>query len=469
MEKAPRPGGSLARFRINGIPFDTGFHFTGGLKKNGILCRMLKVLGLIDSVEPVFLPAERSHRFVFEDAQRSIDLPCGIEAIRRKLASEFPGEQLAIQHYFDRLEKVYLETASTDITRLGEHASRLDEERVSLKEVMDGLTDNAMLKGVFASLGMCYGVKPSEISFANHSRICYDLYESTARFRNGGDALINAFQDKFKTLGVETRCSTWVTEFIENGENVVTGALLNSGEEIAFESAILTIHPRQILELIPSRRISKAFTERVESFEPSIGFFTVYGMFEGSGESDFGSSIVSLYPSSDFEAMLDPAYQGQQALVLIGSHEIVDGTPRRVATLLEPSFPHDVSRWAGTSRGGRPADYTAYKEKRVADILQHLHRVQPDFGRDLKVIGSASVLTYRDYLNSYDGSAYGIKQKIGQFNLIGRLPGRSLYAAGQSALLPGVAGAMMSSFIVSRAIMGKENLGRFINEQLCSN
>lgn len=469
IEKAPHPGGSLARFRINGIPFDTGFHFTGGLKKNGILCRMLKVLGLADAVEPVFLAAEHSHRFVFEDAQRAIDLPCGIGDIRLKLKSEFPGEHTAVDRYFDRIEKVYLETASTDITRLGEHASRLDEECISLKDAMDGLTDNTMLKGVFASLGMCYGVKPSEISFANHSRICYDLYESTARFRNGGDALISAFQDKFKTLGVETRCNTWVTEFIENPDGVVEGAILNSGEEIAFESAILTIHPRQIMEILPRRRISKAFTERVDSFEPSIGFFTVYGTLEGVEQTDFASSIVSLYPTADFEAMLDPGYQGEQALVLIGSHETVEGTARRTVTLLEPSFPQNLSQWAGTARGARPADYTAYKQERVAGILRHLDRVDSSYSRNLKVLGAASVLTYRDYLNSYDGSAYGIKQKLGQFNLIGRLPGRSLYAAGQSALLPGLAGAMMSSFIVSRSIMGKENLGRFINEQLCNN
>ena len=62
--------------------------------------------------------------------------------------------------------------------------------------------------------------------------------------------------------------------------------------------------------------------------------------------------------------------------------------------------------------------------------------------RDMRVIDSASSLTYRDYLHNPDGSAYGIRQKIGQFNLVGRLPLSNLYAAGQSALLPGVMGAM---------------------------
>jgi len=78
------------------------------------------------------------------------------------------------------------------------------------------------------------------------------------------------------------------------------------------------------------------------------------------------------------------------------------------------------------------------------------------------------MLTYRDYLNSPDGSAYGIKQKVGQYNLIGKLPVRNLFAAGQSSLLPGIAGAMMSSFIVTRAVLGKDHFNRFVGEALCN-
>ncbi|MDZ4198969.1 MAG: hypothetical protein U1E27_06760, partial [Kiritimatiellia bacterium] len=73
-----------------------------------------------------------------------------------------------------------------------------------------------------------------------------------------------------------------------------------------------------------------------------------------------------------------------------------------------------------------------------------------------------------DYLHSPDGSAYGIRQKVGQFNLMGRLPIRNLYLAGQSALLPGIVGAMMSSFIVTRAILDKDLFNAWIRERLGS-
>jgi phytoene dehydrogenase-like protein len=76
------------------------------------------------------------------------------------------------------------------------------------------------------------------------------------------------------------------------------------------------------------------------------------------------------------------------------------------------------------------------------------------------------VLTFRDFLNNHDGSAYGIKQKVNQFNLKGKLPLRNLYAAGQSSLLPGIIGAMMSSLIVGRSIVDAARYNKFLLKNL---
>ncbi|MEI6564414.1 MAG: FAD-dependent oxidoreductase [bacterium] len=468
LEKEPHLGGSLARFYRQGVPFDTGFHFTGGLLPDALLSRMLSVLGLRDSVEPQFMSEDRAHRFVFEPANRILDLPCGIRRLRSKLKDEFPGESLAVDRYFDLVEKVCDQTATMDLTRLAESAHRLDEETISLKSVLDGLTGNVLLKGVLSGLGMCYGVKPSEVSFASHSRICYDMYQSTARFRRGGDALIDAFKAAFQALGVEVRCKSWITELRVADKDAVESFVLNSGEEVKADSAVMTIHPRHILDLLPREHISKAFVSRVESFEASSGFFTVYGVLDGPATADFGNSIVSLFPTMDFEQMLDPGYRGEQALVICGSLEPVRGAPRRVVTAFEPSFYEHVSEWAESGVGHRAPAYDEYKAGRVQAIRDHIRRYDPVMGDQLRVLDAASMLTFRDYLHSPDGSAYGIKQKVGQYNLIGRLPIRNLFAAGQSALLPGIAGAMMSSFIVIRGVLGKETFNRFVSGKLCS-
>lgn len=470
LEKGPRIGGSLCRFSRRGLSFDTGFHFAGGLAHGGLLNRMLSVLGIADAVEPRFLDGRRAHRFVFEAEGRTLDLPEGVQGWRRTLKEEFPGDAAAVDRYFDLVEQVRAQTPGMDLQRLGETPPRSELEFVSLKAVLDGLTSNPLLKGVFCALGMCYGVKPSEISFASHSRVCFDLYASTARLRNGGDSLIRAFEQAFRSLDVTVACGTWITECQDVADDRVGCFALNTGETVSAGSTVLTIHPRHVLELLPRQHVSKAFVERVEAFEPSAGFFALYGELERSGTAgpDLESSIVSLYPSADFDRMLDPAYAGDRGVVICAHRDTVQGVSREAITAFEPSFFEEVAPWKDSVTGYRPEGYRAYKAARVAALVGHLSRYDRDFGERFRVLDSASMLTFRDYLHSPDGAAYGIKQRIGQYNLIGKLPLRNLFAAGQSSLLPGVAGAMMSSFVVVRQVLGKEPLNRFVNGRLCN-
>jgi phytoene dehydrogenase-like protein len=128
----------------------------------------------------------------------------------------------------------------------------------------------------------------------------------------------------------------------------------------------------------------------------------------------------------------------------------------------------DIEAWKDSSTGMRPQAYYDYKKKKVEKTVERILKVFPQYKGRLKVIDSASMLTFRDYLNSPDGSAYGIKQKVGQYNLVGKLHLRNLYAAGQSSLLPGIVGAMMSSFIVARSIIKEDQYNRFLSQNLCN-
>ena len=182
----------------------------------------------------------------------------------------------------------------------------------------------------------------------------------------------------------------------------------------------------------------------------------------------FGPSILSLFPKSDINALIDPRHEGDQALVIMRSVEKAEGRAYAVVNACEVSFVERLRAWKDFRRGDRPAAYREYKEERVARIRDRIIGAYPEFRDSYQVVDAASPLTFRDYLNSPDGSAYGVKQKIGQFNLLGRLPLRNMYAAGQSSLLPGLVGAMMSSFIVGRKIVGKEGYSSLLKERLGS-
>ena len=166
--------------------------------------------------------------------------------------------------------------------------------------------------------------------------------------------------------------------------------------------------------------------------------------------------------------MLDPDYKGVTALGIIKSTEQAGEKNYRTIIAFEPSFFKHVEAWRDSKTGMRPQAYQDYKKKKVESITERIFKAFPRYKDRLKIIDAASVLTFRDYLNNYDGSAYGIKQKVGQYNFIGKLPIRNLYAAGQSALLPGIIGAMMSSFIVGRSLIKEEQYSRFLKQNLCN-
>ena len=468
LERGPQPGGSLARFTRDGVPFDTGFHFTGGLNPGGLLDRMCGVLGVRDLIQPVFMATDHAHEFRIESAGQTFALPAGTAALRTRLADYFPGERQAIDRYFARVDAVCANTATLDLTQIGQHGRATEEEYVSLRQVLDGLTGNPLLKALLSGFAMCHGTKPADVSFANHSRVCVGLYESTARIEGGGEALIAAFRRRLAACDVELRTNTWIDACLDVADDRVGRVRLNTGEEVAFDNGVLTIHPWDILRLLPAEHLSKAFASRVRGFESAAGFFTVFATLSAPQvPHGYGSSIVSLFPGDDFDAMLDPAFPPPRPLVIVKSLERTrQGTTQPVLTAFEPSFPEHVAAWSDSRTGHRPSGYEAYKAETTARIRDRLLAHEPELGATLKIVAAASLLTYRDYLHSPDGSAYGIKQKVGQFNLFGKLPLRNLYAAGQSALLPGLVGAMMSSFIVCRSVIGKEPFTQFMQQRL---
>ena len=467
LEKGPRIGGSLRRFRRRGIPFDTGFHFTGGFSKGGVLGDMLKVLGMQDYIEPMFLTKEGSLRFVFESEQAVYDLPQGIDNTINKLKQYFPNEKNAIDKYFEMMKYVCNETVALDLRKISLTPNVLDEDFISTDEVLNTLTESRALKGLLSAHGMCYGVMPKEISFANHSRVCLSLYESVACVKNGGDAFIETFQKRFSGLDIDVKPDTFITACVDIHDDCAKRFIMNTGQEASCESCILTIHPKEILKILPQDCLSKAFISRISSFEPSVGFFSVFGAFRDNGaEPDYDPALFSLLPTYDLNQLLDTEYTGNRALGVMKSGEMVDGKWRCVINAFEASFPAQSEKWKDSVTGHRPVDYYEYKQKRTEDITKRIAKVYPEYLDSFEVLDNASVLTCRDYLHSYDGTAYGIKQKIGQYNLFGKLPVRNMYAAGQSSVLPGLVGAMMSSFLVGRSVVGKERYNSFIERRL---
>ena len=129
----------------------------------------------------------------------------------------------------------------------------------TLDEALDKLTGDGLLKTLLSAYGMCYGVKPSEISFANHSRVSYGLYEAVARVEGGGEAFIRAFQERAADLEIEIRPGTQIAECADVRDRRIGRFVLDTGEDVSCDHCIFTIHPHEVLKILPRNHLSKAF------------------------------------------------------------------------------------------------------------------------------------------------------------------------------------------------------------------
>ena len=466
IEKSPAIGGSLQRFYKQGVPFDTGFHFTGGFGPQGTLSNMLKVLGIEKDIEPVYLSHPGANKIVLEQEHKVYELPFGCEATKVRFKEYFPADQEAIERYFSKVDTVCRQTLAMDIRNLALTPDPLPEDFVTLQSVLDELTDNRALKALLSAYDMCYGSAPQEVSFAAHARVCYSLHEALARVKDGGEAFIRAFKKHFRSLDITVKCGTTINAPGGAVNSQIHEFTLSRGEQVYAENVIFTIHPRQILEFLPREELTRAFIDRVRSFENSMGFFSLFGVIEDPAPEDLLPTIVSLFPQNDLNRLLVRTQGKERAMVIMKSREEQAGKTFCAVSLLELSFFEDVARWQNSRVNDRPQEYLVYKNMRKEEVLRRFYEVYPQYRGRLRIMDVSSQLTFRDYLNSPDGCAYGIRQKAGQFNLFGKLPIRNFYAAGQSAVLPGIVGAMLSSFIVARSLLGKDEFTRFIEQHL---
>ena len=456
VDKAPAPGGALRRFRRGGAYFDTGFHFTGSLLPGELFDHLLGLLGIRDELSLVPYDAECGHRFLFAEPKAEVEIPFGLDRGCARWQSLFPKEKDAIAWYFGALRSIAARTMGMDVGQPLTAFGMLDEDFVSLRSVLDARFRDPVLKGAISAFAMCYGSPPSSVSFAAHARVAYGFHQSGGTIAGGGDALADSLAAAAERAGVEICCGCGLDSFAPGPDKQAGEAILSNGQAIRFERCLLTIDPAMILGLLEPLHPSPAFRERVGAFEPSIGFLAAYGVVDGAAPGPgFARSVYSDFPGLDFDAMMDPASTGDRPLVVIEvPGDPATGTPPSISAL-ELSFAQDVAPWAQTKIRRRPADYLDYKQRRAAAIGKRLGRLVPYADR-VRWVDTASMLTFRDYLNSPCGSAYGIRQKVGQYGLFGRLPIRNLYAAGQSALLPGVLGAMMSGLFAVRQMVGKD-------------
>ncbi len=462
LEKSASLGGCMQRFSRSGIPFDTGFHFTGGFNRG--FPEMLAVLGLQDDIRE----EEFRTNIFLSDRSKKVRLPTtGAEDVCDHICSLYQNETAAIRKYFAVERQIF---DNTPIFRLREKSLLessylMDEDFITLDDFFNNENVSQELRTVLGGVAMCHGTPPCEVPLTTHCRISFGLTDRISRIRGGGGSFVSGFQREAGRLGINIKTGVTIAECLDADDRVCNRVRLTDGSEISFDSCIMSIHPREILKILPPSMVSRHFLSRIDSFEESCGFFSLYAEIT-PGLPDLRQELTSWLSVCDLNKILKPGNCGESGMGIVLAHETAgDGRPCQTITAFESVFPDQTVRWDMTSINGRGKEYAEYKAKRLQAMMAKIFQAYPGLRGRLRVLESSSMLTYRDYLST-PGSGYGIRQKIGQHNLFGRLPVKNFYAVGQNAILPGMLGAMVSSFVIFRRLIGETSYWQLLEKRL---
>ncbi len=460
LEQAHVPGGCLQSYRRQGLLFDTGFHYVGGLDEGQSLHNAFKCLGLLD------LPWKRMDnefdRIVI--GGRSFGFCQGYGEFVENLSRDFPSRRRELEHLADLMKQ----SAEEQFALLNPHANAQPSawlmETGAWTYLQETLQDPLLLNVLSApSLKMELRRESLPLFAFLHSNSSF--IESSWRLAGDGSQIVRALVQGIRAQGGEVVCDAAVQELTEAADGQLARAVCSNGEAYEAQCFVSDIHPAQTCALMKQNsRVKPAYRKRIASLENSLGMFTVSLVVRPRTIRYFNRNLF-VFRQPDVWTF----YTGDGPVegVMLSCRVPEDGSG--YATQIDLLTPMEWARckaWQDTRVGQRGADYRAMKERMARECIALAETVLPGLGGAVCGCYTSTPLTYRDYTCVPEGSAYGLRKDFR--NPLGtllsvRTPVPNLYQTGQNVMLHGIHGVTMTALFTCAAIVGKEKIWNMIS------
>lgn len=462
VEQNPKPGGALRRFTRGGIPFDIGFHYTGGLGQGQILRVLWEYLGVWPVLTPVPMPPEGHDLFKFRASGTEVKAFYSYEMAREQLLTVFPQESAGINQYLDLVENICraIPFYNLDLPFSPFLRDFFNSADRPLIEVVKSMTNDPELQAVLSAPALLYGVPPKQAGMTMHASVAHSYYSGAWGIQGGGPAIVAGFLHKLAENEVDILTGRRV-ERINVSDGQVTGVTIGD-RKITAAQVIYTGHPVHFPALVTQGSFRPAFCHRVKSLEDTTSMFIVFGKMTAPTALPLldHANLCSISPG--FGLLDTPTTAKKNGTVLITApgrkdRACVDKNNRAAEgiILMRPAS------WAETSRfnlgtGARGPGYQEWKTDATNDLIA---QAAANFGDDflpIQPLAAASPLTFRDELGAPAGGVYGVQHNLQQFVARARTRVQGLYLSGQGSLMTGVLGASLAGLVTAGEIMGLE-------------
>lgn len=451
LEKEAQPGGCVQSYRRNGLTFDTGFHYVGGLEEGQSLHAAFNMLGLMalpwkkldDAFDRILIGEEE---FSFMQ---------GYESFRETLQLYFPHEREALQQYVQLLKQT--EQTQLELLNPESASAPLALFETGAWQYLTQTFHNSMLVNVLSATSLKMELRKETLPLFTFLHGNASFIESSWRLKGPGSLIAGSLIQDIREQGGEIICRAKVEELIEkNGE--LTCARCSNGQVYEGKCFISDVHPAVTCSWIkPAESLRSIYRRRIGALENTFGMLTVSLVIKPHVMKYFNWNQY-VYRRADVWTFYQDAISINGLLITARPPEDESEYLRQI-DLLTPLTWDKCMRWAQSSIGHRGQDYQEMKQRLADECMELAARFIPNLKKMVEQVYVSTPLTYRDYTGTLEGAAYGIRKDYRNpmmTVLSPRTPLPNLLLTGQNLVLHGIHGVTMTAMYTCAEILGKE-------------
>lgn len=453
LEQGTQIGGCLQSYKRDGMTFDTGFHYVGGLCEGQALHAAFRYLNLLQ------LPWKRLDDYFdyVTIGKQTYPFAQGFEAFFETLAEKFPTERQALAHYVDLLQNC----GKQQFSMFNPHAGDISNYLSNLMETnaYDYLArtfHDSQLINVLSGTALKMELRRESLPLLTFLDGNVSFIESSWRLQGDGTMLANTLADNLRSYGGEIICRAKVTELVEKNGRIAY-AVCSNGEHFEGDLFISDVHPSITCNFVKqSERMKRTYRNRISKLANTFGMFTVSLRIKPQTIPYFNHNHYVYRQANvwDFHQTNSPV-----GGIIISCRVPDEGNFVKQIDLMTP-MPWELCKaWSDTHVGKRGYDYEMMKKELANECIKLAENIIPGLESMISGQYTSTPLTYRDYTGTPDGSAYGVRKDCRNplmTFLSPQTPIPNLLLTGQNIILHGIHGVTMTSLLTCAEVLGKD-------------
>lgn len=467
LEKNHQLGGALQVFSRDKIIFDTAVHYIGSLDDGETLYQLFKYLEILDQLHLVRLD-EHGYDCVRLHDGFSVKHGMGYHNFKKELLASFPDSSEEIGQICNELQLfcTYFPLYNLEMDAAINYVRNPEILAVGAWEKMETLTQNKRLIQAILGSGPLYcGIK-GKTPFYVVALILNSFIKGSYRLSTGSSSLVKALVKVIRQHGGHVHRRKEVSSVCTNENGEISKVLCADGSNYETNYVVSSMHPSETIRVIGSDLFRPAFPKRINSLENTIAPFMLYVGFEKGKVPIENSNFYDYFTENIWEDEYhfhDSWPQMTFTSFHHGKHQVDYADSCSMMCYLDIN---SFAEWLQVERtivnqNERCDEYYRFKSSCEALVLKRFKERFPDYAECIKSVYSSSPLTYRDFLNTPNGSMYGIQKDFNkilhsQINTRTHIP--NLFLTGQNTLFHGILGASLASLITCFQFIDKKKL-----------